>query len=184
MNARKLILADQYGECKVTYKNSADETVTLEGFGNTYTLLGSAESKATYYISGNITGKQFISTTEDVNVVLNGVYCNETDESGTVLFDYQNVKGRLEVDFTAGYISYIRKNSGTIFHSDSNISLKMKYYDTTSPQKTSVAYLSAPNGIVVNAYCESTNEYSRVALANDGICYITDSKIGVVGNCL
>lgn len=114
------------------------------------------------------------------------MYCDETDESGTILFDYQNVKSRLQINVTEGYINYIKKNSGIIFHSNSNLALKLKESDATEtvPQKISIGYFSAPNGTAINAYCESTSEPSRSAIAGDGICYVTDSKVGVYANNL
>ena len=184
VDSRKLILADQYGECKVTYKDGDNQVLEVEGVGDTYSLDKGAS--IVYTISGNITGKQFITADKKVDINLAGVYCNEEDESGTILFDYQNTAKRLEVNCTEGYINYIKKNSGIIFHSNSNISLKLKESDATEtvPQKIAVGYFSAPNGTVINAYCESTSEPSRSAIAGDGICYVTDSTLGVYANCL
>lgn len=184
VDSRKLILADQYGDCKVTYKNADGEVFEVEGLGDTYSL--DKGGSVAYTISGNITGKNFVTTDKKVDINLAGVYCNEDDESGTILFDYQNTSSRLEVNCTEGYITYIKKNSGIIFHSNSNISLKLKESDATEtvPQKVAVGYFSAPNGTVINAYCESTSEPSRSAIAGDGICYVTASKTGVYANCL
>jgi hypothetical protein len=184
VDSRKLILADQYGECKVTYRDTEGAVFELEALGDTYSL--DKGSSMAYTISGNITGKTFVTADKRVDINLAGVYCNEEDESGTILFDYQNTSSRLEVNCTEGYITYIKKNSGIIFHSNSNISLKLKESDATEtvPQKVAVGYFSAPNGTVINAYCESMSEPSRSAIAGDGICYVTDSNIGVYANCL
>ena len=185
VESRTVILADQYEDCKVWYVSAdSGESVTIEPLGTEYSLNGGDE--ISYNITGNITGKQFITTNKKVNINLKGVYCDETDESGTILFDYQNVKSRLQINVTEGYINYIKKNSGVIFHSNSNLALKLKESDATDtvPQKISIGFFSAPNGTVMNAYCESTSEPSRAAIAGDGICYIIDSKIGVYADNL
>lgn len=164
--------------------NDSGEAVYVEELGGEYSL--SAGDEVSYSVSGNVSGKRFVTASKKVNVNLKGVYCDEEDESGTILFDYQNVKSRLQINSTEGYINYIRKNSGTIFHSNSNLALKLKESDATEtvPQKVSVCFLSAPNGTVFDAYCESTSEPSRCAIAGDGLCYATDSKACVRANNL
>ena len=183
VESRKIVLADQYGECKVLC-STEDGFKEIEPLGGEYSL--NVGDELSYTISGNITGKTFVTADKKINISLKGVYCDETDESGTTMFDYQNMKSRLQVNVTEGYINYIKKNSGIIFHSNSNISLKLKESDATDtvPQKISISYFSAPNGTVINAYCESTSEPSRSAIAGDGICYVTDSKIGVYADNL
>lgn len=184
VESRKLVLKDQYGDCKVWYVSDSGEAVYVEELGGEYSL--SAGDEVSYNVSGNVSGKRFVTASKKVNVNLKGVYCDEEDESGTTLFDYQNVKSRLQINSTEGYINYIKKNSGTIFHSNSNLALKLKESDATEtvPQKISICYLSAPSGTVMNAYCESASEPSRCAIAGDGLCYVTDSKVGVCANDL
>lgn len=182
INKRTSKLADQYSEPSCFYADSEGLRVDVEELGGVYTL--DAGDGTTYTISGNITGKQFVTTSKKVNLNLKGVYCDETDESGTILFDYQNLKSRLQVSFTEGFINYINKQSGTIFHSDSNLALKVRADDSVTPQKIAVVYLSSGNGTVMDAYAESTSEPSRAAIAGDGICYVENSKIGVRANNL
>lgn len=175
-------MADQFGDPEVFYADSEGLRVDVEELGGVYSL--NAGDEITYTVSGNITGKQFVTTSKKVNINLKGVYCSETDESGTTLFDYQNLKSRLQISFTEGYLNYIIKNTGTIFHSNSNLALKVRADDSVTPQKIAVVYLSSQNGTVMNAYAESTSEPSRCAIAGDGICYIEHSNVGVYGNNL
>lgn len=182
ITTRTVALANQYSEPSVFYADSEGLRVDVEDLGGVYSL--NAGDEITYTISGNITGKQFITTSKKVNINLKGVYCDETDESGTTLFDYQNLKSRLQISFTEGFVNYIKKESGIIFHSNSNLAIKVRADDTVTPQKIAVVYLSSQNGTVMNAYAESTSEPSRAAIAGDGICYLTNSKVGVFANNL
>ena len=177
---RKVVLADQYGDASVRFKDSEGEYTDVLADATRVFTLDKTKDEGAYYISGDLSGYSFITSVKSVDLYFNGVYCADDDDN--LFIDYRNEKGRLEVNFTEGYINYIKKSEGSIFSSASNLSLKLKAEEaSTGAQLVSIAYLEATNGTVMNA---NATESGRAAIASDGICYIQNSLLGAQAGTL
>lgn len=189
-NARKAILADEYEPCRVTFVSIDGTGQKIDPVAGVYALNKKAV-EGRYMISGKLDSTtRFIggSATEDINVELRGVYLDDNSAHNDTLFEYRSVvggkaAGRLQIDAVSGYINYIRRANGTIFKSNSNFTLNVRSEDATEeePQHVAVLYLKSNNGTVIHAVDESAGQSGagRCAIAKDGICYVTDSNIGI-----
>ena len=64
-------MADQFGDPEVFYADSEGLRVDVEELGGVYSL--NAGDEITYTVSGNITGKQFVTTSKKVNINLKAI---------------------------------------------------------------------------------------------------------------
>jgi len=184
-DARKVSIDTYFGTGKVYFKPADDEQYEVTESLGIYNLTY-GNSDGYYTLTGNLSGKVFQASAEDVDINFKGVYVNDTDASDDVPFiKYTNTAGRLEINCLGGYINIIKRAGGDIFYSESNIDIKVKGEDAVkqesvviTPQKIGILYLTATNGAVIKA------PIGRSAIAGDGIAYVTDSKVGVDVACL
>lgn len=181
---RKKAIKDLYDTVSVKFVDADGVSTTVSPSGTVYAL-SQSKGYGHYIVTGDLTGYSFVSSasTEDIDVWLNGIYYNDLEaekQDSNNLFEYINTAGRLELNFNATGINYIKKAKGSLFKSAGNISLKTKADDATevATQSLAICYLTAVEGAVIEA------SDGRSAIAGDGIVYITDSYRGVYVSCL